>query len=111
MKLNVGELNKRIAVITIVIVQNDNGFNVEQEIAYSNTWAKVANMSGTEVFKNGADYSKVITKFIVRYSRTKLYTTDMKIRYNGKLYNIMYANDYSESNDFVELICEVINHS
>ena len=119
MQMGTGELNKRIDIVTIETVQNDNGFETETEILYNIAWSKVANISGTEVFKAGADYSKVMTRFIVRYSKNKKYTANMKIRYDGVrpvegeidtriLYNIVYVNNYGESNQYIELVAEVV---
>lgn len=107
--IKIGELNKRISIVTISTVTNDNGFEEEQEVEYCNCWAKVSNMSGTEVFRSGANYSKVMTRFLVRYRKDKITTTDMKIRFNNKLYNITYVNNYNESNEFVEMIGEVVD--
>lgn len=108
MNIKISELNKRISILSISTVQDDYGFETEQEIEYLNCWCKISNMSGSEIFKAGADYSKVITRFIIRYRKDKGITPDMKIRYKDKLYNITYVNNYSESNKFAELIAEVI---
>lgn len=119
MNIGTGELNKRIDIETIENVPNENGFDVETEVLYNHVWAKKANISGTEIFKAGADYNKVTARFIVRYSVSKPYNADMKIRYGGKaplegeedtrtLYNIVYTNNYNESNEFIELVAEVV---
>lgn len=74
-------------------------------------------MSGTEIFKAGADYSKVVTRFVIRYRKDKIITTDMKIRFGKKIvngvekdvyYNITYVNNYNFSNEFVEIIGQVV---
>jgi SPP1 family predicted phage head-tail adaptor len=110
MNINIGELNKRISVVTISTIQNENGFEEEQETEYCKTWAKVSNISGTEVFKNGADYSKTVTRFIVRYRKDKPFYTTLKIRFNNNLYNIVYVNNYNMSNEFIELVAEVVTN-
>lgn len=108
MKVKISELNKRISIVSISIIQDDYGFEAEQETEVCKCWAKVNNMSGTETFKAGADYNKKVTRFLVRHRRDIEFTTDMKIRFKNKLYNITYVNNYNYSNEFVELVAEVI---
>lgn len=108
MDVKISELNKRIFILFIQNIQDDYGFETEQEVEYLSCWSKISNMSGTEIYKAGTDYSKVITRFVIRYRKDKVMTTDMKIRYKDKLYNITYVNNYNESNEFIELIGEVI---
>jgi SPP1 family predicted phage head-tail adaptor len=119
MDVNIGELNKRISIVSIEVTNNENGFEVEQEVEYLNCWCKVSNMSGTEIFKANADYSKVITRFLIRYRKDKIITTDMKVKFGKKIvngeekdiyYNITYANNYNYSNEFLELIGEVVEN-
>lgn len=106
--MNPGELNKRICIMTTVSTPNDNGYEEDQETIYCDCWAKVSNMSGTEIFKSNKDYSKVITRFLIRYRKDKIITTDMKVRFNNILYDITYVNNYKYSNEFLEIIGEVI---
>jgi SPP1 family predicted phage head-tail adaptor len=108
--MTIEELDKRITIVTITAVTNENGFEEEQETEYCMCWSKVSNISGTEIFKSNADFSKVVTRFIVRFRKDKIFKSDMKIRWNNNLYNIVYANNYNESNDFVELVAEVISN-
>ncbi len=108
MDVKISELNKRISIVSISTVQDDYGFEIEQEVEVCKAWAKVSNMSGTETFKAGADYNKKVTRFLVRYRKDIEFTADMKIKFKNKLYNITYVNNYNYSNEFVELITEVI---
>ncbi len=101
-----GRLDKKILILLIDPATNENGFENDKETECCNPWAKVSNMSGTEMFRANADYSKVTTKFIIRYRKD--ITTDMKIRFQSKLYNITYVNNYNFSNEYLELIGQVI---
>lgn len=101
-------LNKRITILSNEQVQDDFGFNTEEEKEIFKCLAKVNNISGTEIFKAGADYSKVKTRFLIRYRKDIEFTTDMKIKFNNKTYNIIYLNNYNYGNRFLELIGEVI---
>lgn len=108
MDVNIGELNKRISILANTTIQDTDGFETEQEVIVCTIWAKVSNISGTEVFKAGADYSTVKTRFLVRYRKDIEFNTDMKIKFNSKTYNIIYANEYNFSHEFVELVAEVV---
>ena len=63
-------------------------------------------MSGTEVFRSNSDFSKVTTRFVIRYLTD--ITTDDYIKFEGRKYNIVYINNYNFSNDFIEIVGELI---
>lgn len=107
MDIGTGELNRRISIVTITKGTDASGFPADSEDEYCKSWSKVSNMSGTETFKAGGDFNKVITKFLVRYRSDKVFTTDLKIRY-GELYDITFVNDYNNSHEFIELLGQVI---
>ncbi|MCD3217880.1 phage head closure protein [Clostridium botulinum C] len=107
MNITIGELNKRIEIGINESVQDDEGFETTTFKGFK-AWAKVQNMSGTETFKNKSDYSKKTTRFIIRYRKDKQITTKHTILFNNKYYNIVYVNDYNESNEFIELVGELI---
>lgn len=46
--------------------------------------------------------SEVQCRFLVRHTEKKL-TTDMKILYDGALYEILYINDYEDSHRYDEI--------
>lgn len=101
-------LDRKISIVKIEETKDDDGFDKDGETEICKLWAKVNNMSGTEVFKSGRDYSIAKTRFVVRYRKDIEFKEDMKIRFNNKLYNIIYVNNYNFSNEFVELITEVV---
>mgnify|MGYP002511812528 CR=1 FL=1 len=106
MMVRVSDLNQRIQIIRNEIITNENGVEEEQEIVLATIWAKAQNMSGTEVFKANTDYSKTTTRFIIRYR--KGITTDDFIILNSYKFNIVYINNYNYSNEYLELIGELI---
>ncbi|HEY8804314.1 MAG TPA: phage head closure protein [Clostridium sp.] len=108
MNVGTGELNRKISIVTITKTTDASGFISDSEVEYCPCWAKVSNMSGTETFKAGGDFNKVITKFLIRYRSDKTFTTDLKIRYNLNLYDITFINDYNMSHEFIELLGQVI---
>lgn len=106
MKMKIAELNKRIQIIRNTLTENDNGVDEETEVILNEVWAKVQNMSGTEVFRANSDFSKITTRFIIRYLTD--ITTDDYIKFEGRKYNIVYINNYNFSNDFIEIVGELI---
>lgn len=106
MKMKIAELNKRIQIIRNTLTENDNGVDEETEVILNEVWAKVKNMSGTEVFRANSDFSKITTRFIIRYLTD--ITTDDYIKFEGRKYNIVYINNYNFSNDFIEIVGELI---
>ncbi|WP_432408636.1 phage head closure protein [Wukongibacter sp. M2B1] len=109
MNVRIGELNKKIEIGTTQNVQeDDDGFNVGQFVKDFSPWASVKNMSGTEIFKANADYNKKKVRFLIRYRRDKIVTEDMKVKYKDVLYDIIHVNNYNESNEYLEIITEVV---
>lgn len=106
MRMKISELNKRIQILRDELIENDNGVDEKKEIVLCEVWAKVQNMSGTEIFKANADYSKVTSRFVIRY--LKGIEKNDSIKFNNKKYNIIYVNNYNFSNDFLEIIGELI---
>lgn len=106
MFISIGELNNRIQIIRVDYLVNENGVEEEKEIILSNLWAKVQNMSGTEMFKANTDYSKTTTRFIIRF-RADITTQDF-IKFKNSKFNIVYINNYNYSNEFLEIIGELI---
>ena len=106
MNVKISELNKRISIVRNEIVVNENGIEEEKEIILTTIWAKAQNMSGTEVFKANTDYAKTTTRFIIRYRND--ITTDDYITFNNNKFNIVYINNYNYSNEFLEIIGELI---
>ncbi|MBS4539822.1 phage head closure protein [Clostridium sp. D2Q-11] len=108
MKVNIGELNKRIAIVELIEGQDDEGFPLDEPIPVEiyKVWAKVTNKSGSEIFKSNSDYSKKITRFLIRYR--KRINESQKVRYNNILYDIQYLNNYNEENKWLEIIAEVV---
>lgn len=106
MDIKISDLNQKIQIVRNDIFVNDNGVEEEGEIVIANVWAKAQNMSGTEMFKANKDYSKTTARFIIRYRKD--ITTDDFIKLNNNKFNIVYINNYNFSNEFIEVIGELI---
>ena len=105
MEVNPGELKKRIEIIQPQNSYNDEGFPVREGTVIRRPRAKVSQYSAKEKFLAGTEMSDVKMRFLIRYSRTEL-NEDMLVRYKGRLYEIKMINNYSEGNEYVEIIGE-----
>jgi SPP1 family predicted phage head-tail adaptor len=106
MDVNIGELNKRIDIISITTEDNENGFPIPKETVFYSCWAKYSQTSGTELTKADADFSDVKCRFLIRYTPKEI-TRKMFVKYKGKNYNIAYLNEYGDSHEFIEIWCEL----
>lgn len=106
MDIRISELNQKIKIVRNVISTNDNMVEEEREIEIASVWAKAQNMSGTEMFKANTSYSKTTTRFIIRFRKD--ITTDYFIKLNNNKFNIVYINNYNYSNEFLEIVGELI---
>ncbi|MDF2803061.1 MAG: putative phage head-tail adaptor family [Anaerocolumna sp.] len=117
MDVNIGELNKRISIGSMVVTTNENAYEQKQWQDYLSCWSKVSNISGTELFKSGRDFSQTMTRFLIRYRSDKTIDDTMQIKFGKRIvdgqpkdvfYNIKYVNNYNFSNEFLEIIGEVV---
>ena len=104
MQVNIGTLNKRIQIIETVKTEDDAGFETEEIKVIRTCWASYNKVSGTEMIKSNADFTSEKYRFLIRYSKTLL-SRKMQVKYNNKMYEIDYINDYNDAHEFVELIC------
>lgn len=102
MLMNSGELNKRITIFKKESGEDEDGFPVNNEVTVRECWAKVNKISGTQLVKSNAELTQNKLRFVIRYSSIPI-DEKMFIRYNDKIYDIKYINDYNESHDFVEI--------
>ena len=107
MQINAGVFNKKIQVIRYEITKDSDGFETKTEITVLNTWAQVTNISGTELLRSNSDFSEVKTRFLIRTPKAEI-TKDMVIRFAGKIYNIIYINDYSYDKKYMEIMGETV---
>jgi len=106
MKVRIGELNKRIEIITTENSHDDEGFPISQEVTLYRPWAKITHVSGSEIYKSNSDFARSSTRFLIRY-RADL-KEEHKIKYKNNLYNIKYINNYKEEDRFIEILAELV---
>ena len=107
MQINPGSFNKKIEIIKYEVQKDSDGFENKKEITVLNTWAQVANISGTEVLRSNSDFSEVKTRFLMRTPKIEI-NKDMYIKFMRNVYNIVYINDYSYDKKYTEIIAELV---
>lgn len=105
--INPGRLNKRIKIIKNAPGYDDYGEPIDDIEVVHECWSSVRNKSGTEQFKSVTPFSKVVTSFLIRYTKKSI-DTSMKIDFKGAIYNITYVDNYNFSNEWIELTAEKV---
>jgi SPP1 family predicted phage head-tail adaptor len=106
--MNPGNLNKRIKIFKTTPGGDDYGDPLDVPETVHECWASVKNKSGTEQFKAATPFSKVVTSFLIRYTK-KVLDTSMKVDFKGDVYNIIYVDNYNFSNEWIEITAEKVS--
>lgn len=107
MRVNPGELNKRIQIIRLTYDGTDeDGFYQEPTREIIRTpWAKVTNTSGHEFISGNAKFSELHKRFLIRWTATEINTGDI-IRYKDADWNITYVNAYQDDPEYIEIMAQ-----
>lgn len=100
--INAGNYNKKISILTITEIEDNDGFLVKTENVVLQPYAKVKTTKGFTLIASGSDFEKAFTNFTIRFPKTQI-TRDMFVRYNSKLYTIEYLNNVDEENVELEI--------
>ncbi|MDF2672413.1 MAG: phage head-tail adaptor [Clostridiales bacterium] len=95
------ELRHRITFQNFTTVVNENGFEVEDWEDYKTVWASVSNLTGREYYEASAVQAEETVKFTIRYLSS--ITTDMRILFKGKQYNIISIDNIKYGNKYIEI--------
>ncbi len=99
--MKIGELNKRISFVSIQPVINENGFETQEETVVKTVWAKASNLYGKEFYEAAAVQKEQSVKFIIRAMGD--IDESMKIRFDGKLYDIAFIDDIKYAGKTMEI--------
>jgi SPP1 family predicted phage head-tail adaptor len=105
--MNPGKLNKKIIIYKCKQEQDDYGELTDEKEIVHECKASVKNKSGTEQFKSVTPFAKVVTSFLIRYTKKNIDNT-MKIEFKGEEYNIIYVDNYNFSNEYIEITAEKV---
>ncbi|SDY84663.1 phage head closure protein [Thermoactinomyces sp. DSM 45892] len=106
--LNVNDLRHRIRILDRVITRDDEGSPIEDWTTKVTLWAEVNPLSGREYYQAAAVQSENDVKIRIRY-RADI-STDMRVQFNQKLYDIQSVVDWnSEHRELHLTVKEVVN--
>lgn len=103
MYVDPGDLNKKIQIVQKSEgAYDDEGHLIAKETVIRTCWARVSNVSGTEMIRAAAEIADAKRRFLVRYTSTEI-TTAMVVRYKGLDHNILYVNTYGDNKEYTEI--------
>lgn len=103
-KINIADFRNKVTIQRYTTVVNDDGIPNEKYTDLITINAKVQNTTGKEFQQSYGTTASVTTKFTIRYLRNLNLTSKDRIIYNGNAYNIVYVNNISEANTYLELV-------
>ena len=111
-RIDPGELNKRITICETVGRKDAAGYVVNGDLLspVRECWAKFTRTSGTEAEERGADFGRVLVRFLIRTPQDPseaIIDRKMSVLYRGHVYDVEYANDYGDDGQYTELVCEL----
>lgn len=111
-RIDPGELNKWIALCETVGRKDAAGYveGGDLLVPVRECWAKFTRTSGTEAEERGADFGRVLVRFLIRTPQDpaqRLADRKMSVLYAGHVYDVEYANDYGDDGQYTELVCEL----
>ncbi len=105
--MNAGKYRHRITIYRTETVADAEGFQREETRPVLEAHADVKTFKGSTLIRNGTDFEKATTAFIIRKPVTKISRKDF-IRYAGETYTIEYLND--NSNVEIEIQAKRVEH-
>lgn len=107
MYVNPGELDKKIEILKMSTERDKDGFPTGEPSVVRSCYAKHSRKTADkEVEGAGAEPDvKTVTRFLIRYTDTAI-KKNMKVRYNGRYYDIEDVNDIQDRHAYMELFCK-----
>ncbi len=102
-----GKRDRRITLEAPTVGQGASGGMKRQWVLVTECWASVRNLPGTEKDATGVGGGQVAearTEFGLLYRPGV--TAKMRIRYDGRTYNIRHVNDWQEKHQQLVLTCD-----
>lgn len=101
---NSGNLRKRITLQSETSTADNAGGYTLGWTNVITVWGKIQPVSGQKVFTDGHLEGHVTHRVTLRYQSG--ITTDMRMTYNGRVFNIRAVLNTDESNRWLELLVE-----
>ncbi|MBP3380697.1 MAG: phage head closure protein [Ruminococcus sp.] len=96
LETDTGKLNQRVSIQRhISVIDNDIGWQSEEWTDYHSCWAAVSGVSGREYWQAREQHEENTVNFKIRYCKKlrDLNTTDFRIIFRGKIYDIKSVDD------------------
>lgn len=108
---NVGMMKQRFTIQYYSLSSDGMGGNTQTWNDLATVWGKISAVSGRESFEIGGLKGKVRYKIITRYRDDfvsagydrSTYDFLLRIQYDGRIFNIDYAQDRGEEQTYTEL--------
>lgn len=104
-KVNIGDLNKRIAIEKYTTITTENNFDEEKWLPYKTVWASVNNLYGKEFWNAKAVQSENTVEFIVRYSKDleNINSKEYRIFWSDRAFNITFIDNIKYENKWLKI--------
>lgn len=102
--INIGKLNKRVTFMGYTDTSNELGQNEKKMKDIKNVWATFAPVRGTERYEAQKIQEEVTHKLYCRYLPD--ITSDLYIRYQSKVYEIISVLDIDMEHKILEIYCK-----
>ena len=100
------KFSERIDFVKVETIENEKGIRKRVEIVEYSCWCNILSRSMQEVAKAYTTNTELLYSFRTRYCRftksLELDTRTYKIRYRGKYFNILSANDYAMAHLYID---------
>lgn len=100
--MNPAQFNKRIIFQKFQETEGENGFRQKEWVDFKPVWAMIKTVQGREFFQAAQLQAENIVRFVVRYAAG--YSTDMRIDYQGRTFEIQSIINDDEMNKTLTII-------
>lgn len=104
---NVNELNERVTILSVESNPGPDPGEIEMELF--SCWAKIRTQSIKDIKDYAGTAFEDTTEIVIRQFQKQAVTNKMKVKWQGKLYNIVKVNPDTAFKEFMVLVVKAIN--
>ena len=101
------KFSERIDFVKVETIENKKGIREQVEVVEYSCWCNILSRSMSEIAKAYTTNTELLYSFRTRYCRftkaLELDTRTCKIKYRGKYFNIISANDYGMAHLYIDV--------
>lgn len=106
MILNPGRLNRRIIFYQKQNTTTPNGFSTVQDMPVYKCWAAVYPIRSSDQTAEDVVTSLNQIRFVIRYTKTVTFDTNMTIKFKDRIYRIIGITDPYDDMESLEIVAE-----